>query len=553
MNAPSVPFGRTIRTIGTLKRFASCGLMRSEATDAGTDSPEPGLGWHSAIGLLLPLALLSLWYLAAAHQWMPAQILPSPQQVYRTFLDLLQSGDLIGNLLISLRRLATGLCIGALAGVLLGTAMGIERRVEMLLRPLFSAIVQIPTLAWIPLLMQCFGIGDALKLVVIVKAVIVPVTLQTLAGVRDVAPDLKEVARSVGLSRRQTLASLILPSALPSLMTGLRLALSDAWLSLIVVELLASSEGIGYLMVNGRQLFQLDVVMVCVITIGLTGLALDKFLQAATRLLVRWPPPALSVLAQKQTAPYWMRYAPLCVVIGLWQFASWQGWLNRQILVPPYEVGQSLLGSVHDGSLFTALYASVTRAVAGFVIGAGVGTLVGLALGLWRTLDRLCNPLLNALRHIALFAWLPLITAWAGLGEASKIVFVALATFYPMVVAAHAGVRSVPPKLLELADTVGLSGLARLRLLILPAATPSLFSGLHLSLLYAWLATIGAEYFMSSGPGIGSTMINAGQMFEMAKVIAMMLIAGLMSMLFNRVGMAFEQRASRWRIQHKEG
>lgn len=232
----------------------------------------PPRAWRALHGnalpwsLLLPLALLALWHVAAAAQWLPPQTLPAPREVLHTLLQLAGNGELFANLAISLRRLLLGVALGSALGLALGAGMGLSRRLDALLRvPLFAAL-QIPTLAWIPLLMLCFGIGEALKLVVIVKAVCIPMLTHARVGVRDAPPALLEVARINGLSSWRRWRQLYWPAATPALLSGLRLAVSDAWLSLLVVELLASSEGIGHLIVDGRQLFQLDVVMVGIFT-----------------------------------------------------------------------------------------------------------------------------------------------------------------------------------------------------------------------------------------------------------------------------------------------
>ncbi|MBF3116947.1 ABC transporter permease, partial [Pseudomonas aeruginosa] len=184
--------------------------------------------------------------------------------------------------------LAWGLLAGVASGAALGAWLGFSPRAERLVFPTFSALAQIPTLAWIPLFMLFFGIGELLKLVVLVKAVVVPVTIHTLVGVRDAQPKLREAAAVLRLPPRLLVWRLILPAALPAFLTGLRLALAQGWTSLLAVELLASSEGIGYLMVQGRQLFMLDIVFVCILIIGLVGVGMDRAIQWLDRRLLHW-------------------------------------------------------------------------------------------------------------------------------------------------------------------------------------------------------------------------------------------------------------------------
>ncbi|WP_369820951.1 ABC transporter permease [Pseudorhodoferax sp. Leaf274] len=232
---------------------------------------------------LLPAALLGLWFLGAAQGWISPQVLPPPQFVWETLRDLATSGELWMHVSASLQRVVVGFAAGALLGLVLGSAMGLSRSVEAYLLPTFNALVQIPVLGWLPFVLLLVGIGEPLKYILIAKAALVPVALNTLQGFRQTPQSLREVGRVYGYSPRQQVLEIVLPHALPTLFTGLRLGFTKAWLSLVVVELVASSEGLGYLIVYGRQLFQLDQVMAAVIVVGAIGYAIDRGLDWAER------------------------------------------------------------------------------------------------------------------------------------------------------------------------------------------------------------------------------------------------------------------------------
>lgn len=227
---------------------------------------------------LLPLSLYALWYLGAEQGWISPQVLPPPSYVWETLRDLASNGDLWLNLKASLLRVVVGFAGGSLLGLMLGTAMGLWRPLQAYLLPTFNALVQIPVLAWLPFVLLLVGIGEPLKYILIAKAALVPVTLNTLQGFRLASPTLREVARVYGYTRRQEVLEVVLPLATPTIFTGLRLGFTKAWLSLVVVELVASSEGLGYLIVYGRQLFQLDLVMAAVIVVGAIGYVIDCLL-----------------------------------------------------------------------------------------------------------------------------------------------------------------------------------------------------------------------------------------------------------------------------------
>ena len=246
--------------------------------------------WSSQLGdralpWLLPLAVLGLWYLGVEQGWLSEQVLPPPAYVYETLSDLFASGDLWINAAASLQRVVVGFALGASIGVVLGLAMGLSKTIEDYLLPTFNAIVQIPVLAWLPFALLLFGIGEPLKYVLIAKAALVPITLCTLQAFHQAPKGLLEAGRAYGFSRWQSVIFIVLPAAVPTLFTGLRLGFTKAWLSLVVVELVASSEGLGYLIVYGRQLFQLDLVMAAVVVVGGIGLLIDRGFDYAERRL----------------------------------------------------------------------------------------------------------------------------------------------------------------------------------------------------------------------------------------------------------------------------
>jgi sulfonate transport system permease protein len=243
----------------------------------------------AALPWLLPLVLLALWQAGASAGWISAQVLPPPRFVWDTLADLATSGDLWTNAAASMQRVLVGFVAGSALGLLLGTAMGLSRRIEAYVLPTFNALVQIPVLAWLPFVLLLVGIGEPLKYILIGKAALVPVALNTLQGFRQTPAAIREVARAYGYTRRQEVLEVVLPHATPTLFTGLRLGFTKAWLSLVVVELVASSEGLGYLIVYGRQLFQLDLVMAAVIVVGAIGYAIDKCLDIAEGRVLRGP------------------------------------------------------------------------------------------------------------------------------------------------------------------------------------------------------------------------------------------------------------------------
>ncbi|RWX81353.1 ABC transporter permease [Neorhizobium lilium] len=241
-----------------------------------------------ATALVLPVAILTLWWVASDRGWLPQQILPAPAYVYEMARDMIASGEILYHTGVSLRRVIIGFAIGAALGLSLGIAMGLSEVVEDYAKPLFLAFAQIPTLGWIPLLMLLVGIDETLKIIIIAKGAFVPMAMNTFTGIRNVSPRYIEVGHALRFSRWQQLRLIILPAAIPSIFTGIRYGLTHSWTSLVGVELLASSEGLGYLLVWGRQMFWLDTVIIAMIAIGIVGFVMDKGLNSTEHLIQRW-------------------------------------------------------------------------------------------------------------------------------------------------------------------------------------------------------------------------------------------------------------------------
>lgn len=244
------------------------------------------LSW--VVGAIFPLVVLWLWHISVEKNWVNPLLLPASDLVWTALKDLYRSGELWANLSISLTRIAYGFSAGIVIALILGLSMGLSRTVEAYVWPTFKVINLIPVVGWIPLLILLVGIDEALKIVLIAKSALVPMTINVFKGVRNIPTALTEVANVYQLNTWSRFKYLVLPGAFLSFIGGLRLSLASAWGALVAVELLASSEGIGYLMVYGRQIFQLDVVMATVIVIGVVGFAFDLIIRLIQKRFSAW-------------------------------------------------------------------------------------------------------------------------------------------------------------------------------------------------------------------------------------------------------------------------
>lgn len=235
------------------------------------------------------------------------------------------------------------------------------------------------------------------------------------------------------------------------------------------------------------------------------------------------------------------------LILIVWWGAVASGWSTSPLLVSPLAVWDRALQQIASGELWNALSASLWRNAQGFAIGASVGMAFGLLLGWSRWADRLVGPSFHTLKQISLFAWIPMLSMWFGLGDGAKVAFIAMAAFFPMVLNTYEGLRSVPREYVEVGRVYGFSVWQLLSRVIAPSAAPSVFTGVQLALIYSWLATLGGEYLMSSGKGIGNTLIDGREHFWMDLVLFGVVVIGLVGYALNASLGALERRLLAWR------
>jgi sulfonate transport system permease protein len=242
-----------------------------------------------AIGLAaLPVVLLVVWQVLSDQSVIRPTILPSPSTIGATALDLIRTGQLEKNMAISLWRVLQGFALGAGLGLILGLALGLSDRLKQFFQVITEFLRPIPTIAWVPVLILWMGIDEPSKITVIAIGSFWPVFLNTLQGVRQTHPHYLEVARVLEKSHWVLLTQVVLPSALPSIFTGLRIGMGIAWASVVGAELIAASSGIGYMILYAREVSQPDVMLAGVAAIGLTGLFIDFILQKLESHLLKW-------------------------------------------------------------------------------------------------------------------------------------------------------------------------------------------------------------------------------------------------------------------------
>ncbi|RVD52594.1 MAG: ABC transporter permease subunit [Mesorhizobium sp.] len=238
------------------------------------------------------LAVLALWTLSARLQLVSPVFLPSPLAVWNKFVVVIRDGfvdaTLLQHVVASLGRVFAALAAAILVGVPVGLAIGISTVGRGIFDPLLEFLRPIPPLAYLPLVIIWFGIGEPSKILVIAIAMLAPVALSTASGVRGVSRERINAARSLGATRAQVVRHVILPSALPSILTGLRIALGAGWSTLVAAELVAATRGLGFMIQSAAQFLVTDVVVMGILVIAAIAFVLEFTIRRIERVLVPW-------------------------------------------------------------------------------------------------------------------------------------------------------------------------------------------------------------------------------------------------------------------------
>lgn len=258
--------------------------------------PPPPPAWKRALSRISRLWLLVVFVIAWQLISMYGQrinpqldvMMPPPTAVISAAEDLAARGVLFMHILDSLKRVLLAVGAATVLGVPLGLAMGWSKRFRAVVDPLLEFIRPIPPLAWIPLSILWFGIGDLQIVYIIFLAAFFPVVLNSLAGARDVDAYLVRAGLSLGARPRELFLTVVLPAALPHIFTGMRIGLGIGWMALVAGELVAAPSGLGYMINNARTLFRSDYILLGMVLIGALGLVLDYLMRQAARFAMPW-------------------------------------------------------------------------------------------------------------------------------------------------------------------------------------------------------------------------------------------------------------------------
>jgi sulfonate transport system permease protein len=243
----------------------------------------------AALGLVVPVLGVLLWQSLATSVEFTASQLPTPGAVLGALAELVARGELWRHVAISSQRVVLGFAAGAGAGLVLGGLVGLSNPARALLAPSIQAVRAVPSLAWVPLLLLWLGIGETPKIVLVAIGAFFPVYTTVSAALAHVDRHLVEVGRAYGRSGLRLFLQVQLPAIAPATLAGLRLGLAQGWLFLVAAELIASSIGLGFLLIDSQNTGRTDILLLAIVLLALIGKLTDSLLGLVERqLLRRW-------------------------------------------------------------------------------------------------------------------------------------------------------------------------------------------------------------------------------------------------------------------------
>jgi NitT/TauT family transport system permease protein/sulfonate transport system permease protein len=239
-------------------------------------------------GLLLIVVLLAIWEISSSNQWVDTVDMPRVSTIFLSWFRSMDGGPLLKQLFPSLNRLFQGFFIAAAIAVPLGLLMGTVPFIYRLLEPLSEFLRPIPSSAYIPIAILFLGIDNAMKVFVIALGCFFPILLNTYGGVRAIDPVLTDTGRTFGLSRARALWQIVLPAALPSVLTGMRISLGIALIIAVIAEMVAGNSGIGYFILDRQRVFRVPEMFAGIFTLGVLGYVINFVFLRIERHFLRW-------------------------------------------------------------------------------------------------------------------------------------------------------------------------------------------------------------------------------------------------------------------------
>jgi taurine transport system permease protein len=252
----------------------------------------PGEGSTTVISVLTMVAIVGLWWLASHFRWLPPLFLPTPETVvarlYESALGRLADAPLAENFSWSMFRVFSAFLAACLTAIPIGVAMGVSRVARGIFDPPIEFYRPLPPLAYLPLIVIWFGIDELSKVLLIYLACFAPLAMSARAGVRSVSQEQIHAAYSMGASKWQVIRYVVVPAAMPEILTSMRIAIGFGWTTLVAAEMVAATRGLGQMVLNASNFLRTDIVIMGIIVIGVVAYLFDLLMRYVEKLVVPW-------------------------------------------------------------------------------------------------------------------------------------------------------------------------------------------------------------------------------------------------------------------------
>lgn len=257
-------------------------------SDTGLSRKIGGALKEGILYILLPVLVIILWEAVCHLNLVQVYNMPAPEVILKDAVEKISTGVLWKHISVSFIRVLEGFLIAMVSALALGILVGLSRGAERFTELTLQILKPIPPIAWIPLAILWFGIGESSKLYIIFYGAFFPILLNTVDGIHNIDSRYLELGRVYEVDRMQLIRKVILPGALPQILTGIRVGLGNAWVCVVAAEMIAATKGIGYMLSNGRSMSRADDVILAMLLIGIVGKLMDDVLKFISKKIMRW-------------------------------------------------------------------------------------------------------------------------------------------------------------------------------------------------------------------------------------------------------------------------
>lgn len=473
-------------------------------------------------------------------------VIPKPWAVAGSFGQAWRQG-LGGDIVASVEEAAGGWFLGVAGALAIGVPLGRLRWLKGIVNPVIEVIRPVSALVWVPLAIVWFGIGYSSKLFIIALATFLVVVVHVIQGVAAADPRHLKVARMLSMRRRQVYRDIILPSAVPEIMTGFRVGLAIAWGAVIIAELVAGNTGVGAMEILAQEGGDMNLVVVGMIVFAALGLITVLVFGFAERLAFPW------LVAQRRgsiglTAPFLVSQASaneggrlvrmasalggLVLLVAVWWIAAVALHTKSVVLPTPKVVGTTLGHLLTRSSFLLDIRASFFEFLIGYALAILTAFLVASVFVAVPFIHRSFWPQVELLRFVIPFSWIPLAILWFSLSSTGKVFIVWYAVFFTVIVSFYNALAGVDVVLLKVGRMLRLSAWQQLFQIRLRSALPGLAAGARVGVAIGWISVIAAEY-LGAVHGLGIFITNAQDALDTQDVLAGMVIIGIMGVVMS--------------------